>query len=135
MQILTDQICDPFVISGGEESLCRILQLETTKAQKQNCSISSEKIKSRKFQRNLKRDENKLNAQVLIPHFLFVCFLFRLHGHQKKFIILERGQIQLKGILMHLWSDEVGFINRYFFFLFFFLFDVKKDRQNQKVLF
>lgn len=30
----------------------------------------------------------------------------------KKFIILERGQIQLKGILMHPWSDEVGFINR-----------------------
>lgn len=36
---------------------------------------------------------------------------------------MERGQIQLKGILMHQWSDGVGFINRYFFPLSF---DVKQ---------
>lgn len=36
----------------------------------------------------------------------------RTYGLQKKFIILERDQIQLKGILMHAWSDEVHFINR-----------------------
>ena len=64
--------------------------------------------------------KSKLNIYALIPYFLlgfffFFFFFFRLHGPQKKFIILGRDQIQLKGILMHLWSDEVGFINRYFF--------------------
>lgn len=62
----------------------------------------------------------KLKYLVINTTLSIVLFLFRPHGLQKKFIILERDQIQLKGILMHLWLDEVGFISRYFFFPIWF---------------
>lgn len=54
-----------------------------------------------------------LKLQQLILHVLSCFLLFRHHGLRKRFIILERGPIQLKGIRMHPWSGAAGCTSRY----------------------